>query len=83
MGTLPDEPLQLLLFSASMIAHFGRTKKVYPHVFQTPNLPDLGVRLFLLLNISFSPAYYIFLEITFVLFTAILQAIGKNASELY
>src|SRR5260370_40045723 len=33
MGALPSEPVQSLLFSASRIAHFGRTKKPSTHVF--------------------------------------------------
>ena len=37
MGTLLNEPIQLLLFSASSIAHFGRTKKLSTQLFLVPN----------------------------------------------
>src|SRR6266566_1835 len=38
MGTLPNESVHPLLFSASRIAHFGRTKKLSTHVTLVPNL---------------------------------------------
>src|SRR6266700_3228835 len=49
MGTRPNEPVQLLLFSTSMIAHCRLTKKLSTYVFQVPD-PRFGVRLFLLLT---------------------------------
>jgi len=66
MGTLLNEPVQLLLFSASMIAHFGRTKKLSTHVFHTPSSTAPNVR-----NEKASIAeeresvHYIFLAIAF------------------
>src|SRR5438105_4703346 len=85
MGTLPNEPVQLLLFSASRIAHLGHTVKLSHHacrdgvtdyIFLAIAFTCMG-----LLNISFSPAHYIFLEITLSQFTATLQAVSTKCQQ--
>ena len=58
MGTLPNEPLQTLRFSASMIAHFGLPKKLSTHVFQVSNPQIWGLDYFYCL--LFDDALHVF-----------------------
>src|SRR5438132_1288420 len=84
MRSASIQPLQCILYSLLSLdkkfKHLYSISQIQNKVFNISFWLSPFTRMGLL-NISFSPAHYIFLEITLSLFTAILQAISTKCQR--